>query len=380
MKNKIIPSLILFGCIFNTYTLYAQSDKVSYQMILESKIGYTKLDKESALNPANFMHIKTNNSLSQLYPIVSFNNTLNHTTTRLKVEGNLKNYNFEQDSTSFEMQEIYGQLSVDYKHYFTFGKKRLDWGTGMIWNPTNFFVQKDPLRTQNRLAGIFMLNYTYILTDGELSFYIFPDTETKDFKLALKYNYSGNRIDASLSFVEYKKYQQLGIDLSYGGDLFTLYSEGVVKNFTNSYRIATNGKLILPKDRNGLFYIEAVVGTSIILNPRLHFTAEYRYRGNQLTSSELAIYKKQLPANLLLYDPISLSKNSCFASLTYSDLYNRWSLNLRTFFDPVSNQLIVSPLGTFTLNNFQIELSAMIYNNAFSLSDFQTQLLISYNF
>ena len=162
--------------------------------------------------------------------------------------------------------------------------------------------------------------------------------------------------------------------------MFTLYSEGVVKNFTNSYSIAANGNLILPEERNEHFYIECVIGTSIILNSRLNFNAEYRYRGNQLTSSDIDMYKKQLPANLLLYDPISISKNSCFANLTYSDLYNRWSLNLRSFYDPVSNQLIVSPLGTFTLNNIQIELSAMIYNNAFSLSDFQTQLLISYNF
>lgn len=382
MRNYVY--ILLMCAIFAPCrnTLFAQSDNFSYQMILESKLEYNNINKTSRINPENSMKISDFSSISQFYPVFSFKNTVNNTSTLLQAEGNIKNFNFERDSTLFTMQELYGQVSFNYKHYITIGKKRLDWGSGMIWNPTNFFVQKDPMRTQNRLEGIFMLNYTSILSDGEINLYVFPDKDISDFKMAVKYNYSGNRIDASLSFLEYKKYQQFGMDISYGGNFFTAYTEGVLKNFTKSYGINNHGqiKIITPEEKSGKFYPEWVLGTSVILNPQLTLNAEYRYRGDQLNKSEINIYSVYLPYNRLLYDPISIGRHSFFGSIVYADLYGRWSVNLRNFYDPTSNQLIVSPLGILTIHNFQAELSAMIYNKTFSLFNFQTQLLVSYSF
>lgn len=380
MRNYfyITQTCILFVLLGNV--LFAQSDNFSYQMILESKLEYNNINQNSKLNADNRMNINNLNSISQLYPVFSFKNEVKNTSTLLQVEGNIKNFNFERDSTLFAMQELYGQISFNYKHYITIGKKRLDWGSGVIWNPTNFFVQKDPMRTQNRLEGIFMFNYTSILRNGEINLYVFPDNDINDFKVAVKYNYSGSRMDASLSFLEYKKYQQFGMDVSYGGDFFTAYTEGVVKNFTKSYGIDNYGQLVTPEERNQQFYPEWVLGTSVIVNPKLTLNVEYRHRGDQLSHSEIDIYHTYLPSNRLLYDPISIGKHTFFGSLAYADLYGRWSVNLRNFYDPVSDQLIVSPLGIITKHNFQAEFSVMIYNKSFSIFNFQTQLLVSYSF
>lgn len=371
-------------CIVSTTwvnMLHAQSNEFTYQMILETKLEYNDVSKNSTVNPNNDMGINQFNSASQFYPILGFKNAVNNTVSVLQVEGNITNYNFEQDSTHFSMQELYGQISFGYKHYLTFGKKRLDWGSGMIWNPTNFFVQKDPLRTQNRLEGIFMFNYTYILKNGEFNLYIFPDKTSKDFKMAVKYNYAGNnRFDASISFLEYNEYQQFGMDLSYGGDYFTAYTEGVIKNFTQSYGIESNGQLVTPEEKNGRFFPEWVVGTSVLLSPKLTFSAEYRYRCDQLNRTEMDVYKSNLLGNEVLYDPISIGRQTLYGNLAYNDIYGRWSANLRSFYDPISKQLIVSPLGILTIHNFQAELSTIIYNKSFSYLDFQTQLLVSYSF
>lgn len=358
----------------------SQTSSHSYQMIFETQGVYNHLNGNSKINPNNVMGINDFNSFSQLYPILSFKDTLNNINTLLQIEGNFKNYNFERDSTIFSFQELYGQISLSDKHYFIIGKKRLDWGTGLVWNPTNFFTQKDPLRTQNRLEGIFMMNYNYLLPNGALNVYLFPDKSRDKFKFAIKYDYSGNKIDASLSFLTYSEHQQYGIDFSYGGDYFTAYTEGVLRNFTKTYGVNVSGLLVEPERQKGWGYSEVVIGTSVLLTSNSTFNLEYRYRGDYLNKKEINYYKSHLPNNSIIYDPISMGQHTIFGSIEYKDSYGRWSVNLRSFYDPVSNQLVISPLGVLSMNNFQFELSTLIYNNSLSICNFQTNLLLSYAF
>lgn len=318
-------------------SLAGQSSDFSYQIILESKNQYNEMADSSALS-----------SLTQLYPILTFENTLGNLSNKLQAEGYLTNYNFRKDSVSFIFQELFTQFSLQERHFWTFGKKRLDWGTGTLWNPTNFYIQKDPFRTQNRLEGIFLLNYTYLFNKGSLQLYVFPEKKWKDFGYALKYNYTGERTDASISFLQYDQYQQVGYDISYGGDLFIAYSEGSFRNHSH---------------RSGL-WTEVVAGGSIILNPYISTRAEYRFREDSPQ----------------LHDPISISKHSLFGSVEWRDLFDIWSLQLRTFYDPVSGQLIISPLAVWRKNNFQIELSSMVYSNALHAIDFQLFAVLSCHF
>ncbi|MEA5126638.1 MAG: hypothetical protein VB074_00480 [Proteiniphilum sp.] len=375
--KRIVISFILVLGLASNISLWSQDQSLSYQVILETKGEYNNLDRKSKINPDNWMNIGDFAALSQLYPILQFNSRSGDLATRLGVEANLRSYNFEKDSTRLLIQELYSQFTFKDKHYFVFGKKRLDWGSGMIWNPTNFFIQKDPLRTQNRLEGIFMLNYSYLFSESAISIYLFPDKKKENFKAAIKYDYSKDRIDAAVSFVEYGKYQQVGLDLSYGGNLFTFYGEGVLRNFSKSYKIDNNGILQIPDNRKKTFSSEFVVGGSVVFNMHLSFRGEYRFREDYLDKSQIRLFENQLPDNLMIWDAISVSKHTLFASFDYRDTYSRWSANLRTFYDPLSNQLIVSPLGVLTMNNFQIEASTIFYNNKLSIHNFQSTILLS---
>lgn len=358
----------------------SQSSDLTYQIILESKGEYSKVDKHSKVNPDNMMQLKEFTSLSQLYPIFKFSHSQDNLTGILQVEGNLQNYNLSADSIRFSFQELYAQFSFSGRHFIAFGKKRLDWGTGMIWNPTNFYIQKDPLRTQNRLEGIFQTSYTLLLPNGSLQAYIFPESQLKDFSYALKYDYYGSRIDASLTFLQYTRYQQFGLDMSYGGDLFTAYAEGVIRNYSKSYRVGEGGELITPPTTKEKFWAEAVVGLSVVCNTHISTRAEYRFREDYLGRSAINSYSMNLPNNTIVFDPISMGKHTLFASIEWKELYERLFVQMRTFYDPVSAQWMLSPLFIWKKNNFQVELWAMIYNNAFALFDFQSSLLLSLHF
>ncbi|MDH6309418.1 hypothetical protein M2451_002696 [Dysgonomonas sp. PFB1-18] len=368
MENTILCNIEL---------LHTQESIFNYQIILETKGEYNAIDSNSEVNSDNWMNLEEFSSLSQLYPILGFKNTWGKLDTKLQVEANIKNYNFDKDSTDFSFQELYTQFELEGKHFFIFGKKRLDWGTGMIWNPTNFFIQKDPIRTQSRLEGLFMLNYSYLFGRNTLSFYLFPEKEGKNFKAALRYEYSKERVDASLSFVEYGKYQQFGYDISYGGNLFTAYCEGVLRNYTKSFALSDIGTLITPQNRSKRFRSEFVLGTSIIFNSNLSFSGEYHFREDYLSKSDVKLYKKHLPSNIELFDPLSVGKHTLFGNVEYKETYSRWSINLRSFYDITSNQLAISPVGILSLNNFQFELTSMFYNNSLSIHNIQTSLLVS---
>lgn len=377
--KDILIVISIIGMLYSS-GIYAQENKFSYQIILETGLDYNNLYKNSEVNPKNWMKISDFTSKSNLYPIIEFDNEINGINTKLQVEGDFQNYNFDKDSTLFSFQELYGQIDIKSKHYLVFGKKRLDWGTGMIWNPTNFFIQKDPLRVQNRLEGIFMLNYSYLFEKGALSFYAFPEKKINDGRLAFKYDYSNERIDGSLSFLQYGKYQQFGYDISYGGDHFTAYSEGVLRNFTKSYQISDQGEVKSPIEQKKRFWAEVVAGTSILLNNLLTMNVEYRYRQDYLNRKSIGLYKFFCQDNPLFFDAISVSRHSLYGNLTYKDIYNRWSINLRAFYDPLSNQILISPLGTFTLNNFQIEASIMGYSHSLTIYNMQSTILVSYFF
>lgn len=374
--GKHIIAIVLLSNMAMQFSL-AQESKFNYQMILETKGEFNDMDEKSKVNPNNWMDLDDFSSQSQLYPILEFRNTWDDLNIKLQIEANIKNYNFDKDSTDFSFQELYTQFGLRGKHFFVFGKKRLDWGTGMIWNPTNFFIQKDPIRTQNRLTGVFMLNYSYLFGQNALSIYLFPGKKEEDFKAAIKYDYSKERIDASFSFVEYGNYQQLGYDISFGGNLFIAYSEGILKNYTKNPKFESDGTVIPPQNRRKKFRSEFVLGTTLIFNPHISFSSEYRFREDYLGKKDLKLYKKNLPANSELFDPLSMGKHTVFGNIEYKETYSRWSANLRSYYDISSNQLTLSPVAVLSLNNFQIELTSLFYNNSISIHNWQTSLLVS---
>lgn len=373
---------MLWCCLFalSVVALRAQETAFDYQLIFESQGQYNNLDKHSVINPDNRMNVEELTSLTRLYPVLKFRYAQNDLSATLQTEGNLSNYNFSGDSVRFSFQELYVRFAYQERHHITLGKRRLDWGSGMIWNPTNFYVQKDPFRTQNRLEGIFQVAYSYLFSGGTLQAYLFPEKRLKDFSYGLKYDYYGTRLDASLSFLQYTRYQQFGYSLSYGGNISTLYAEGVFRNSSKSYRVGKEGELLPPTEDRKKFRTEAVVGFSLNCNAHISLRGEYRFREDYLNRTEVKQFEDALPSHTLIYDAISVGKHSLFGSAEWKDLYDQYFIQMRSFYDPTSNQLILSPLLIRKINNFQIELSMLFNNNALAVFNYQGSIVLSCHF
>jgi len=372
----------LWCCFFalSVVTIRAQETAFDYQLIIESQGQYNNLDEHSVVNPDNQMNIEELTSVTRLYPVLKFRYGQNDLLATLQTEGNLSNYNLSGDSVRFSFQELYIRFAYQEKHYITLGKRRLDWGSGMIWNPTNFYVQKDPFRTQNRLEGIFQVAYSYLFSSGALQAYIFPEKRLKDFSYGLKYDYYGTRLDASLSFLQYTRYQQFGYSLSYGGNISTLYAEGVFRNYSKSYRVGKEGELLSPVEDRKKFHSEVVAGFSLNCNAHISLRGEYRFREDYLNRTGVKQFGAALPAHTLIYDAISVGKHSLFGSAEWKDLYDQYFIQVRSFYDPASTQLILSPLLIWKINNFQVEISALFYNNALAVFNYQGSVLLSCHF
>lgn len=358
----------------------AQQPAFAYQVILETQAVYQAIREDSPVNPGNAWGLEAFTSVARLYPVLQFAHRFGQLDSKLQLEGLIRNDNLAKDSTRFSFQELYTQFSIADNHYFVAGKKRLDWGTGAIWNPTNFYIRKDPLRPQNRLDGIFMLSYAYLRGNGSWNLYLFPAREKENTAAAFRYEYTAARFDVALSFVEQGNDQQFGYEMAYGGDYFTAYSEGAVRSRTKAFHVGAGGAGIPPGERKRRYYGEWVGGMTYSLDSHFSLSAEYRYRGDYPGRGEIARYKQFLPANPLVYDPLGIGRHTLFGNASWRDTYGKWSAQVRVFGDPVSGQWVVSPLGVWTMNNFQIELSGMWYAPSWQIYRFQGSALLSYFF
>jgi hypothetical protein len=347
---------------------------------MENYNEFNVLDKRSKVNRDNLLGLNDISSITRFYPILSYKDTIsNELVGTFQVEPGFFNNNLNF-SLDLKFMELYTAIKFDEKSRLLIGKKRLDWGSGLVWNPTLFYTQKDPLRTQNRLEGVYQLNYNHLFDKSDLEFYIFPDSTIAKSKIAVKYNMFGNRSNFSSTYIYSGEGHQLGYDISYGGNQFVLYSEGIAKTYSRRFSINSEGLIIDPTSIKKTLNFEAVLGSSINLSERITGYFEYRYSGDNLNRNEIAAFRNYLPDNLILYDPISMGQHSFFGSVNYIGSYGRWSLNSRGFYDPTSHQLILSPLFIYSLNNLQLELSALAFHNSFAIYDLQSTLLISLSF
>jgi len=347
---------------------------------MENYNEFNILDEQSDVNPENLLELNEISSITRFYPILTYKDTIqNELVGTFQVEPGFFNNNLNF-SLDIRFMELYTAVKFDEKNRLLIGKKRLDWGNGLVWNPTLFYTQKDPLRVQNRLEGVFQVSYNHLFPKSDLEFYVFPDSTVSRSKIALKYNIVGNRTSFSTIYMYSGEGHQFGYDISFGGDQFTLYTEGVAKTYSRRFGISPGGNLINPTSKSDAINLEVVAGSSINLSNRLTSYFEYRYSDDNLNRTELTAFRNNLPDNLVLYDPISMGKHSFFGSINYIGNYGRWSLNSRGFYDPTSHQFIISPLFIYSLNNLQLELSTLAYHNSFAIFDLQSTLLISLSF
>jgi len=286
------------------------------------------------------------------------------------------------DETSvFDLNELYVQYGISDRLYITFGKKRINWGTANVWNPSNPFLQKDPFRLDNRLEGIVLTDIEYIAPNLTLNAVFSPEKKLNRSTFAFKASSSIKSFSYSLSYAFLgDEKQQFGMDFSLGANNYTFYGEAIIRNFSNNGLVDSQGLPRVNPTRSDFQNMnsEFVIGAMVNVLPRTILISEYRYRSDFNTTESIENFKTFLPNNLALYDPISMGRHSFFSQISYMDSYSRYNINAGVFYDAITDQLLCIPGLVYNGNDFKIEINPFIYNSSLSIYDFQGRVILSF--
>lgn len=216
------------------------------------------------------------------------------------------------------------ELFADWKlgsHFISLGKRRINWGHAMAFNPANVVVPpRDPLNPNQETEGQPVAWLSLSQDFGSLDLFFTRDFD-KDWNSDL--NRWGARLgvyvgefDFSLYYFDSEPYDdERDYERMYGVSFstnltagMTLYSEiaGFEHNYRNYYDSSGTGKL------NDEFYVQGVIGSYIILDPEsfLSFlngdaslTLEAYYDGGGYSESERKNYFDTLDQGLQEGDP-----------------------------------------------------------------------------
>lgn len=335
MKTKAIYIAVVCILFLSTSMLRAQTE-FSYRIINENVFTYNAISKNSFINPNNRLQLNELEIVNRFFPVGTFKKNK----IRLQAEPKIFLSPLEE-VLEFDINELYVQYGVSDKLYVTFGKKRINWGTANVWNPSNPFLQKDPFRIDNRLEGVTLMDFEYISKNLTLNALFSPKERLNRSTFALKASLEIKSLSYSFSyaFLGYEK-QQFAVDFSLGADNFTFYGEGLLRNFSNSNLIDSAVLSQNTSIQNGFENMnsEFVVGTMLNVLPRTILIAEYRYRSDFNTTQSIENFKNFLPNSLSIYDPISMGKHSFFGQISYMDSYSKYNLSANTFYDPITSR------------------------------------------
>lgn len=332
MKAKTTFRCIFFILFIGISFLSAQTE-FSYRIINENVFTYNVISDDSDVNPENILQLSELDFVNRFFPVLSF------TKSKIKLLAEPKIFLSPLDETSvYDLNELYVQYGLSEKLYITFGKKRINWGTANVWNPSNPFLQKDPFRIDNRLEGIVLTDIEYISSNFTLNVILSPEKKLNKSTFAIKATSGIEAFSYSMSYAFLgEEKQQFGVDFSLGGNNFTLYGEGILRNFSNINLIDSNGfpQAIATQSDFRNVNSEFVIGSMLNIFPRAILISEYRFRSDFNTAESIANFKNFLPNNLTLYDPISMGKHSFFSQISYLDSYSKYNINTSVFYDVI---------------------------------------------
>ncbi|MEM1339344.1 MAG: hypothetical protein AAF634_04610 [Bacteroidota bacterium] len=366
---------LLLYCFFSSILLYTQNE-FSYRVINENVFTYNLISEDTPVNPDNLLELSELETINRFFPIGTFKKDR----LRLQAEPRVL-VDPISENVDFAFNELYVRYGISEAFYVTFGKERINWGTGTVWNPSNPFLQKDPFRLDNRLEGIFLTNLEYILPRLTLNVLFAPSKKIPASTLALKATSTIKSFDYSFNYAFLGNgRQQFACDFNLGMDNFTFYGEGLLRNFSNTGLVDPLGNITPMSKKNSWENVrsEFVLGTMLNTFIRTLLIMEYRYRSDFNTKSSIAGFTSFLPLNLEVYDPISMGRHSFFSQISYTDRYSKYNVNTSVFFDPITQQLLCSPGFIYHGENIKLEINPFIYGNSLSLYDIQGRVVLSF--
>ncbi len=366
----------LFLHWFLSSTLLYPQNEFSYRIINENVFTYNLVSEDTPVNPENILDLSELETINRFFPIGTL------TKDRLKVQVEPRVFvNPISENIDFAFNELYVRYGISDAFYLTFGKERINWGTGTVWNPSNPFLQKDPFRLNNRLEGVSLTNLEYIFPRLTVNLLFSPSEKLNVSTFALKASSTIKSLDYSFNYAFLGDgRQQFACDFSLGTDNFTFYGEGLIRNFSNTGLVDNSGSVtpIPPKNSWENARSEFVLGSWLNTFIRTILILEYRYRSDFNTQNSIANFRSFLPLNLELYDPISMGQHSFFSQIGYTDAYSKYNVNASFFYDPITHQLLCSPGFIYSGENIKLEINPFIYSNSLSLYDIQGRVILSF--
>lgn len=386
---------------------HSANAQIATEVYLKFAGRWSLLDDTSRLNPGNEL-LDLRRAAADVEARVTVSDYLNDGKS---VRVLFKGYSFYSSDTDrgsnrrnlARVDELFADWKAD-NWFLSVGKRRINWGTAMAFNPVNVIVPpRDPLNprleTEGQPVAWLSFNRSAVTTD-----LFFTRNYDKDWNSDL--NRWGARVgvmigdwDLSAYYFDGQAYRPTAetaggaqdgrdfermVGLSFSGNLsagVTLYSEiaGFSRNGRNYYGGKRMSKL---KDES---YVQAVVGSFVVLSPEsfLSFfngdasvTLEAYYNGEGYTQSEREYYFEALDQALLDGNPTVLGDyrfagmNRFYVLAAYRNTFKeRYTTELTGLFSQ-DKSLSLQVQVQYNLSDYYTARAKVIHNQGGATTEF----------
>lgn len=297
-----------------------------------------------------------------------------------KLEFYSENGGENEDAYDSAVHELYIHKDLGDSFGVRVGKQHLNWGSGQIWNPTNIFRQRDYLSLDDRLEGVEALSLRYIRSKFNIEALTVSAPGSEEVFFGVKVEVPSGRITSNLTYMNLRRsHYQIGLDINYGGDLFTFYSESVFKNHGEVFEFDEVGSALAASqgDLTSKDEFNLVFGGGVILSPVVSTALEYNYRSNAASNSDFRAFEAGLPLNVEHYDELGIGKNRLYLSIRYRDEYGYFSYSMNAFYDADSYQTMIYPSVTYSNGSYSLEFKNYFFGD--SLRVFNSRSLLKFS-
>lgn len=227
-------------------------------------------------------------------------------------ESNRAAGNFQTD-----LDEAWFRTNTANTVFYTIGKQHIRWGTGRIWNPTDFLatVARDPFASFDRRLGYNMIKVHVPIESKGFNYYFLAQledaTSLQNTKFAIRSEHVVGTSETALSIAMRKKGErQVGVDFSAGVGPFDLMGEAAwtdnsQQNFYRGQLDVAGGTFPQAYSRKDDLLVQWTLGanTTVKYSDEDSFTvgAEYFRNNPGYTDRDVGLYAWLSGASQALY-------------------------------------------------------------------------------
>ncbi len=272
--------------------------------------------------------------------------------------------------TEISFPEFFVDMNIQQKVFFRFGKQVIQWGRGVLWNPTDLInIDRvsfaDDFQVRSGVPG-FKIHVPFGTVVNLYTFLDISDTETiQDVAIAGKVEFLLGRTEIGISgWAKQDKLPVYGVDFSSRIGLFDIYGEASLSEGENRLQldpvvVGTNTFYSMAQDTSN-FVTRITLGLRrsfhLVYDDRIMIGAEFYYNSSGYDEN---IFEDPAKINVLF---MSYQYRPYDTSRYYGSLY----LNVNQLFLNQDLSWTLNGLGNFVDNSYVLS-SALYYAPLFNL-------------